>query len=134
VQPKSSTRQLAETVDIFPTLAQLAGLPAPEGPQSIDGKGLVPVLKNPSVRVRNHAFHAYPKSKLGRAIRTERFRLVQWKKPDEDESKAVYELYDYAVDSIERQNVVDQFPEVVAEMKSILATYPKPKARRPRRK
>ncbi|MFK7822246.1 MAG: sulfatase [Planctomycetaceae bacterium] len=133
VQPKSSTRQLAETVDIFPTLAQLAGLPAPEGPQPLDGKSLVPVLKNPSVRVRNHAFHAYPKSKLGRAIRTERFRFVQWKKPDEDKSKAVYELYDYAVHSIERQNVVDQFPEVVAEMKSILATYPKPKARRSKR-
>ena len=44
-EPNSSTRQLAESVDIFPTLAELAGLPAPSGPQPIDGVSLVPVLE-----------------------------------------------------------------------------------------
>ncbi|MCA9046999.1 MAG: sulfatase-like hydrolase/transferase, partial [Planctomycetaceae bacterium] len=92
-KPGSSTRQLAESVDVFPTLAELAGLPAPAGPQSIDGISLVPVLKDPSVRVRDHAYHAYPKAKMGRAIRTERYRLVEWKKPGAPADTAELELY-----------------------------------------
>jgi iduronate 2-sulfatase len=130
----SSTNQLTETVDIFPTLAELAGLPKPTGPQPIDGKSLVSVLNNPKARVRNHAFHAYPKAKLGRAIRTERFRFVEWKRPHEDVSKAVYELYDYSVDSFERKNVIAEHPDVVVKMKATLATYPQPKPRQLRRK
>lgn len=126
----SSTKQLAESVDIYPTLAELAGLPKPTGPQSIDGKSLVPVLKDPSARVRDHAFHAYPKAKLGRAIRTERFRFVEWKNPTEPQSKAVYELYDYSTDQFERQNVVSGHPDVVARLRKTLSQYPKPVPRR----
>ena len=76
-QPNTSTKQLAESVDLFPTLAEIAGLPKPDGPQPIDGVSLAPILKNHEARVRDHAFHAYPKRKLGRAIRTERYRLVE---------------------------------------------------------
>ncbi|MCB1094617.1 MAG: sulfatase [Verrucomicrobiae bacterium] len=122
--PKSSTRQLAESVDIFPTLAELAGLPAPAGPQPIDGKSLVPVLKDPAARVRDHAFHAYPKAKLGRAIRTERYRLVDWQGGD---GQSEYELYDYEQDPAESRNLADVQPEVVDRLKTILATHPAPK-------
>ncbi len=97
-KPGISTRQPAESVDSFPTLAELAGLPAPAGPQPIDGVSLVPVLKDPSGRVRDHAYHAYPKAKLGRAIRTERYRLVEWRGPQCDNpAQADYELYDYQI-------------------------------------
>ena len=120
----SSTKQLAETVDIFPTLAELAGLPAPTGPQPIDGVSLVPVLKDPKARVRDHAFHAYPKQKLGRSIRTERYRLVEWKHRGEPVSKAEYELYDYQSDPVESVNLVSKLPDVAAKLKAILAQYP----------
>ena len=120
-KPNTSTRQLAESVDIFPTLAELAGLPAPKGPQPIDGKSLVPVLKDPTAHVRDHAYHVYPKRKIGRAIRTERYRLVEW--GDE------YELYDYQNDPHETENIATQKPAVVQRLKAILAGYPKPKKR-----
>jgi len=123
-QPNSSTRQLAESVDIFPTLAELAGLPAPTGPQPIDGKSLVPVLRDPLARVRDHAYHAYPKAKLGRAIRTERYRLVEWKGRN---GEAEYELYDYETDPLETRNLSEDRPEVVERLKAMLATYPAPK-------
>jgi iduronate 2-sulfatase len=124
VQRGSSTKQLAETVDIFPTLAELAGLPAPNGPQKIDGVSLVPVLKDPASRVRDHAFHAYPRSRLGRAIRTERYRLVEWKRPGDNPDSAEFELYDYVDDPLERRNVAAARPEVVALLSQILARYP----------
>src|SRR3546814_4264851 len=64
---------------IYPTLAALAALPAPTGPQPIDGTSLAPVLHDPATRVRGYAYHAYPRpGRLGQAIRTERYRLVRW--------------------------------------------------------
>lgn len=123
-KPNSSTRQLTESVDLFPTLAELAGLPAPMGPQPIDGISLVPVLKNPDARIRDHAYHAYPKAKLGRAIRTERYRLVEWKAIGDASNKAIYELYDYETDPIETRNLAAEQPVIVNELKGKLAKYP----------
>ena len=127
VKPGSSTKQPAETVDIFPTICELAGLPAPTGPQPIDGVSLVPVLKDPAARVRDHAFHAYPKAKMGRAIRTERHRLVEWAKAGQ---KTQYELYDYREDPHETKNLAATQPEIVARLKTILAKHPIPRPRR----
>ncbi|MCG6155295.1 sulfatase-like hydrolase/transferase [Rubinisphaera margarita] len=132
-KPGTSTHQPAESVDIFPTLAQLAGLPAPEGPQPIDGVSLVPVLNNPSTRVRDHAYHAYPKKKLGRAIRTERYRLVEWQAFNDGEESAEYELYDYETDPLETLNLAPSQPKVVSKLKQILDRYPEPVDRDRRR-
>ncbi|MEZ6100928.1 MAG: sulfatase [Pirellulaceae bacterium] len=123
-QPGSSTRQLAESVDIYPTLAELAGLAAPPGPQSIDGVSLVPVLRNSDVRVRDHAYHVYPNAKLGRAIRTDRYRLVEWRNPVDPPESAEWELYDYQTDPDERVNVAEKHPDVVAHLRARLASYP----------
>ncbi len=128
-RPGSSTKQLTESVDIFPTVSELAGLPAPQGPQPIDGVSLVPVLRDTAARVRDHAYHAYPKAKLGRSIRTPRFRLVQWKQPGADETTAEYELYDYVKDPLETKNLASHRPKKVAELKAILAKYPEAKKR-----
>ena len=127
-KPGSSTRQLAETVDIFPTLAELAGLPAPKGPQPIDGTSLVPVLRDPTARVRDHACHAYPRGqRMGRAIRTERYRMVEWKRIGASADTAEFELYDYATDPLETRNLAAAKPEVLAELRAILATQPEAK-------
>ncbi len=125
-EPGTASKQLVESVDIFPTLAELAGLPKPVVPQPMDGISLVPVLKNASARVRDHAYHAYPKAKLGRAIRTERYRLVEWRAIGVASESAEYELYDYEVDPFERENLASQNPNVVALLKTILARYPQP--------
>ena len=127
--PGSSTKQPIESVDIFPTLAELAGLPAPQGPQPIDGVSLVPVLRDPSARVRDHAYHAYPKQKLGRAIRTERYRLVEWRAFDDSSTEVEIELYDYETDPLETRNLAAAHPEVVGALLKTLAAYPQPVSR-----
>jgi len=67
-KPMTTPRQLVESVDIYPTLTELAGLPVHRGPQSIDGESLMSVLRDSNIRVRGHSFHAYPNQKPGRAI------------------------------------------------------------------
>jgi iduronate 2-sulfatase len=123
-QPGGSTRQLAESVDIFPTLAELAQLPAPAGPQPVDGISLVPVLKDPQARVRDHAYHAFPRKTLGRAIRTEQHRLVEWTKPGAAPESAEIELYNYAADPLETRNLAAEQPDVVKRLRAILARHP----------
>lgn len=128
-EAESHTRHLVSSVDIYPTLAELAGLPAPSGPQPIDGISLVPVLKDPRIRLRDHAFHLFPRQKMGRSIRTERFRLVEWRnRPAErrEGERAVYELYDYQDDPWETRNLAGDRPAVVGQLKAILDTYPLP--------
>jgi iduronate 2-sulfatase len=119
-----SSGQLAETVDIYPTLVELAGLPQPQTPQPIDGESLVPVLKNPKARVRDHAYHAFPHAGVvGLAIRTEQYRMVRWQKSPGD---AAYELYDLQNDPLETENIAGQKPEVIEELEAILESHPKP--------
>ena len=128
-QPGSTTQQPAETVDVFPTLAELAGLPAPTGPQPIDGLSLVPVLRDPAVTIRDHAYHCFPRgSTMGRAIRTTRYRLVEWKQPGAAAETADLELYDYQQDPQETRNLAELQPEVVRQLRAILATHPEAKA------
>jgi len=113
-------------------LASLAGLPRPEGPQPIDGIDLTAVLKNPDERLRDHAYHAYRKGgHMGRAIRTERYRLVEWQSSD-PKAKIEYELYDYAKDPLETKNVSTSQPKVLARMIEILKKEPPAKSQVPK--
>lgn len=126
--PGSSTRQLAETVDIYPTLAELAGLPAPKVPQPLDGLSLVPVLRDPQKRLRDHAYHCFPRGeRMGRAIRTERHRLVEWKVPGAPPETADLELYDYEAPLPEAKNLAAEQPEITAQLRRILASHPEAK-------
>ncbi|RXP62710.1 DUF4976 domain-containing protein [Lutibacter sp. HS1-25] len=129
ISKNSVTQQLAETVDIYPTLADLAGLSKPEVEQPFDGLSLVPALKDTKATIRNHAYHSYPRNRgkdkfIGQAIRTERYRMVQWTNIRNDEK--IYELYDYQEDPLETKNYASLKPKVLKEMIAILNTHPKP--------
>ncbi len=131
-RPGSVTRQLAENVDLYPTLVELAGLPKPNVPQPLDGVSLVPALRNPRARVKDHVYHAYPRQRagepvIGRAIRTERYRLVEWKRPGAPADTADLELYDYRTDPDETQNLASKRPRVVAQLRALLARHPEAK-------
>ena len=51
------TSSYTDLVDIFPTLAVLAGLPAPDG---VDGDDVSAVFDNPTTLVKSVAYHQYP--------------------------------------------------------------------------
>jgi iduronate 2-sulfatase len=116
------SRALIETVDVYPTLCELAGLPAGDG---LDGLSAAATVKSPDVHTRESVIHVYPRGeRVGRAIRTNRFRMVEWKIPGADASEAEYELYDYENDPLETVNIAGSNPEVLAKLKAILARQP----------
>ena len=111
-----------ETVDLYPTLSELAGLPAPTG---LDGLSFAKVLRHPDQRVRDSIIHVYPRNQLlGRAIRTARHRMVEWKAPGAETSTAEYELSDYEKDPLETKNLAASQPEILESLKAILAKHP----------
>ena len=101
--------QIVELLDIYPTLAELCSL---EPPRDLQGKSLVPLLKNPKAIWNKPAFtqidkRAFPgkfdttiKSAFGRSVRTEGWRYTEW-----DEGKEGVELYDYKNDPNEFVNL-----------------------------
>jgi iduronate 2-sulfatase len=119
------TGSLAETVDIYPSLCELANLPPPKG---LDGTSFVATLKDPATKTKEATFHVYPRGKvLGRAVRSERYRLVEWKAIGAPVTTAVYELYDYEKDPLETKNLIQELPEVATHLKSLLARQPEAK-------
>jgi len=127
-QPGTKSGQLIETVDIYPTLTELAGLDKPKVQQPIDGTNLVPVLKNGKERLKEHVYHAYIKQGyLGQAIRTRQYRMVRWTHINDASREVLYELYDYDNDPHETKNIASENPGKVAELKRLLNSHPKAK-------
>jgi len=118
---------LVESVDIFPTLCELTGLPVPK---QLEGTSLVAILKNPKTRVKEFAISQYPRSHkkyMGYALRTDRYRLVMWMKNDfrstqpfDESLVAAVELYDYKKDPLETINVAGnpEYRETVRELRN----------------
>jgi uncharacterized sulfatase len=93
-----STRALVELVDLYPTLAELAGLPVRA---QLEGQSMVPLLDNPSRKWKSAAFTQMKQGNIeGRAVRTDRYRYIRWTGEHPDE-----ELYDHQADPHEFTNL-----------------------------
>jgi len=122
----SKTNSPTEFIDIFPTLCELASV---EIPSHLDGKSLVPVMKNPKATVKDYSVSQYPRTQdkldaerlgwsdgqyMGYSIRTRQYRYTIWAKdsfrstsPFSNDIVVARELYDYKKDPNETVNVAD---------------------------
>jgi arylsulfatase A-like enzyme len=124
-QKPGRTTALVEFVDIYPTLAEVCGLPAPAG---VEGHSFAPLLDDPARPWKAAAFSQYPRGSkdtgpvMGYAVRTASHRYVEWRKRGTAEVVA-RELYDHAADPGEDVNVADRPANaaVVAELGKRLA-------------
>ena len=89
-----------EFIDIYPTLCQLAGLPVPE---NLDGKSLVPLMKDPEAMVKSGAITSFRRKGFGYSYRDKRYRYIEWINP---KTKKIIdkELYDYKIDPQETKD------------------------------
>ena len=109
-RPGQGSGAIVETVDIFPTLVDLCGLPAPAG---LDGRSLRPQLADPAAAGTKPARAYWTGGQRG--LRTERWRLIAHGAPGPD-GRIAAELFDLQEDPFESTNVAAAHPDVVAEL------------------
>jgi arylsulfatase A-like enzyme len=113
---------LAEFVDIYPTLCELAGFPVPE---HLQGSSMLPLLDDPDREWKSAAFSQFLLGRYGRtrtiegeqmgyAIRTDRYRYVEWYEWNAEENTSGEllwkELFDHQIDPLENLNIAE-YPE-----------------------
>lgn len=111
---------LVEFVDIYPTLAELAGLPLPG---HLEGTSFKPLLDNPDRPWKPAAFSQYPRKHLmGYSMRTDRYRFTVWVDRKDHSKVDAIELYDHHTDPQENENIAVQ-PKHAELVKSLMAQW-----------
>ncbi|NLH41702.1 MAG: sulfatase [Planctomycetes bacterium] len=111
---RSSSRPV-ELVDLYPTLADLAGL---KPPGCLDGFSLRPLIEDPQAPWEHAAFTQVQRGEdPGHSVRTEQWRYTEWAF-----GKKGVELYDHEHDPQELHNLAKdaKYADVVARMKALL--------------
>lgn len=117
VAPGAVTNHVAAFWDVMPTLAGMAGAPAPPG---IDGVSFLPQLlggeSSAAPRALYWEYHATP----SQAVRLGRWKGVRFNK--KRSTDAPIELYDIEADIGEKTDLASRRPDVVTEIEKAMAT------------
>jgi uncharacterized sulfatase len=126
-QKNRSSVQFIELIDLYPTLVELAGLPAKAG---LEGTSFAPQLNSSNISGKMAAHTIAGRTspeRIGRSVRTERWRYNEWG------SLQFAELYDHERDPGEYHNLAKdpKYKLIVDEMRRLLQDKtPLPKAPR----
>ena len=101
-----ASKAIVETVDIFPTLCDLAEITIPD---FANGVSLKSTLDNP----KSKGHDAYSYNSGGNTIRTNQYRFTELR-------NGFYELYDHKVDPYETNNIANKNPKLVEQLKPLL--------------
>lgn len=93
--------ELVEFVDIYPTLAAMAGLEAPAN--QLEGASMVPLLENENADWKNQVISKYFN---GLSIKTDDYLYTEWSRTDEDVYARM--LYNHVKDPEENVNISER--------------------------
>jgi len=117
-KPGMSADGIVETVDIFPTLADICGLPVP---QNLDGISFKELIYNPGSKLKEYSIGERNAWGVhGTTLRTERYRLMVWKNNDGDTIDI--ELFDYSEKTLPYHNIADENPGLVKQLLAVLGS------------
>jgi arylsulfatase A-like enzyme len=102
-----TTEAIVESVDIYPTLCQFAGL---ETPSFLDGESFLPVMEGksngkPAAFSQIRPVNRKKRNVMAYSVRTRDFRYVEWREPDNSNAVVWQELYDHRNDSQESVSI-----------------------------
>lgn len=108
-------QSLVESLDIFPTIADICGLTPPA---NLEGLSFGPLLKDPTRDWKEAAYTQVQRGAIkGYSVRTKRWRYTEW-----DYGKAGRQLYDHNNDPDEYQNLIDrpELEDIIRRHKELL--------------
>ena len=140
---RARTDALVELVDVFPTIAEAAGLPVPDlcsenstsVPLCVEGVSLLRLAGDPKRQWKRAAFSQYPRMLvsgdvlMGYTARTDRYRFTEWIfydtlefRPLWEKKREYVELYDHVMDPDENVNVAswDRYADEVQRLRKEL--------------
>jgi arylsulfatase A-like enzyme len=119
IVPKSKSigqacERVVQNVDLYPTLAELCGLPVAK---ELEGRSLVPLLNNPRADWNHPAFTVWSEDGTtyhGVAVRTERWRYAEFGADGKNGAM----MFDTLADPLELKNLADD-PRFASERKEL---------------
>ncbi len=125
VEAESLCNTPVMTIDFYPTMLEMAGVPRPET-QKHDGLSLVPLLKQDGDLDREYLFnyfpHSTPNKPGGVTVRNGHWKLIRWFHTS-PEFPSEYELYNLRDDLGETTNLVKQRPDVFKRLSDQLDRF-----------
>ncbi len=118
VKPGSVCEEPVISTDFYPTMLEMAGLPA-KPQQHVDGESIVPLLQGTGHQKRQTLFWHYPHYSNqgggpGGAVRVDDFKLIECYEDDR------VELYNLRADLGEQHDLAAEMPNRAAELRRIL--------------
>jgi arylsulfatase A-like enzyme len=115
-QPGVASQAFVETVDIYPTLADLCNVPIP----AVEGRSFAPALLNPALPAKVTTLSYWNRnSTSGYSLRTDRYRLVRW--GNVPTAPVQVDLFDYQQDPTGSRSVTSEQPDVASAMLKLLS-------------
>jgi arylsulfatase A-like enzyme len=116
-----SCTRIVESLDIYPTLVELCGLPKQN---EIEGESLAPLLNRPAAKWDKPGFSIWSedgKTIHGTAVRTEKWRYAEFGKDGINGAM----LFDPKADPLEMKNLAndEQYKSVCAELSALTRKY-----------
>jgi len=114
-QHGKQTKKITELIDLYPTLADLAGLKAPD---NLHGTSLQPLLKDPEADSWSKEMAFTISRSGGESIKTNKYRYTHW-----GFGSAGEELYDLEKDPLEQNNLIEKTPELRKLLSNLLDAH-----------
>jgi arylsulfatase A-like enzyme len=126
VPSASRSEEPVSTIDYYPTVLDLAGVPRRDG-VVFDGVSLAPVLRDPQAKLEREAlFNFFPHGGPGRppgvTVRQGDWKLIRWFETSQ-RYPSVHELYNLGEDIGETNNLAAEHPERVERMDALIDRF-----------